>query len=112
MRQPLLLLVLALAGPAVLEPRALADTLTLSEHAPSTREEHPWTVSAAVSFFALGVDASYQLSDRWALGAQAATALVLHNDLSLRARYFPLARPTWGLYVGAGLHFLPYSPVV
>jgi hypothetical protein len=110
MRTSALLLVVPLAAPVVLQRRAVADTTTVSARAPSTRERLPLTVSAAASIFALGIDASYQLSDRVAVGAQVASAAV-HNDVSLRSRYFLVARPAWGLYVGAAAHFMPYSPL-
>jgi hypothetical protein len=57
-----------------------------------------------------GLDVSYQLGSRFAVGAQL-TTLVVHYDLSLRSRLFLVAGRRSGLYAGLNLHGW-YSPLI
>lgn len=79
----------------------------------STRQTRPLTVSGAANAVlpSLGVDLSYHFADRVGVGAQVTSLLWAHVDLSLRSRFFALARPTWGMYIGANLHAW-YSPLI
>lgn len=97
---------------------AMLLALALSAFAPpadgeSTREARPLTLSGAANAIlpSLGVDLSYQFADRVGVGAQVTSLLWAHVDFSLRSRFLALARPTWGLYVGANLHGW-YSPLI
>jgi len=86
--------------------------ITASAPAPSNRTSLPFTVSFALSgpIPGLGLDLSYQLHDRLAVGVQATTILA-HTDINLRSRAFLLARPTWGLYAGLNAR-LWHSPIL
>lgn len=82
-------------------------------HAESTRQARRWTFSGAANAIlpSAGVDLSYQLGDRFAVGGQITSLLFAHVDLSLRTRVFFFAEPTWGLYLGANVHAW-YSPLI
>jgi hypothetical protein len=79
----------------------------------STRQARPLTLSVAANAVlpSLGVDVSYQLHDRVAIGAQLTQLLIAHLDVSARARLFLLAGERSGLYLGANLHVW-YSPLI
>ena len=86
--------------------------VALAASGESTREQRPLTVSFAATLVmpSAGVDVSYQLADRLAVGLQL-TTLVVHYDASLRTRFFVLAGPRSGLYLGANAHWW-YSPLI
>ena len=86
---------------------------TLATPSPSRRLESPLSVLGAANypFINLGLDVSYQLTDRFAIGGQLTSTFLVHNDLSARTRLFLFARPSWGVYVGANLHGI-HSPVL
>jgi len=94
-------------GPAVPAPGALPPG---PRRAP-TRSPFTLGVAATLFFPSAGVDLSWQPHQRLALGLQA-TTLVIHLDLSLRARLYlaPGARGG-GPYLGANGH-LWWSPLV
>ena len=79
----------------------------------SKRVASPLSVSGVANFpiVNLGLDVSYQVSDRFELGGQLTSTFLVHNDLSARARFFLLARPSWGIYLGANLHGIA-SPIL
>ena len=86
--------------------------LALAASDGSTREQRPLTVSfaATLAMPSAGVDVSYQLADRFAVGLQL-TTLVVHYDASLRTRFFVVAGARSGLYLGANAHWW-YSPLI
>jgi hypothetical protein len=92
---------------------ALAATAWPTPASASTRQSRPLTVAGAANAMlpSLGVDVSYQLNDRIAVGAQLTMLLIVHNDLSARGRLFLVAGERYGLYVGANLHGW-YSPLI
>jgi hypothetical protein len=94
-------------------PPARARAETLATRSPSRRLERPLSVSGAANFpiFNLGLDVSYQLTDRFAIGGQLTSTFLVHNDLSARARLFLFARAKLGVYVGANLHGIN-SPIL
>ena len=79
----------------------------------SRRVANPLSVSGVANFplFNLGLDVSYQLTDRFEIGGQLTSTFLVHNDLSARARFFVFARPGWGVYLGANLHGIN-SPIL
>jgi hypothetical protein len=111
MTYPTLLLALAAAAPASSPPatvEAAAPPPVVSE-----RLAHPFSVSGAFNLPMLnvGIDLSYQVLDRLAVGVQATTFLLAHTDLSVRTRVFLIARPRWGIYLGANGHYI-HSPLI
>jgi hypothetical protein len=96
-------------------PRAARaeTTETSATSSLSRRVANPLSVSGVANFpiFNLGVDVSYQVTDRFEIGGQLTSTFLVHNDLSARARFFVLARPSWGVYVGANLHGIN-SPIL
>jgi hypothetical protein len=85
-----------------------------AEHVVEEHVEPRWMLSFAASGAgpvpAAGVELAYRPTERLVLGTQLGT-FVFHNDLSVRARYFYLSRPRWGLYAGGNAH-LWYSPLL
>jgi hypothetical protein len=77
--------------------------------APAGRPPVTFSLAVAAVVPSAGVDVSVEPARWLALGAQL-TTLVVHWDLSLRARAFPLGGPG-GPYLGAAAH-LWYSPLV
>jgi hypothetical protein len=59
----------------------------------------------------VGLDVSYQLSDRLALAGQASSLFLVHNDVSAQVRFFPVASERAGLYLAGGVHGI-LSPVL
>ncbi len=86
--------------------------LAVALAAGSTREQRPFTLSFAATLVmpSAGLDVSYQLSDRVAVGLQL-TTLVVHYDASVRTRFFLIAGERSGLYAGANAHGW-YSPLI
>jgi hypothetical protein len=106
-----LALVAVMAGTWASCRAARAETPAIPS--PSNRLANPLSVSGAANFpiFNLGLDVSYQLAKRFAIGGQLTSTFLVHNDLSARARFFVLAGPSWGVYVGANLHGIN-SPIL
>ena len=77
----------------------------------SARVARPLTVSGMVGLpGGVGVDVSYQYSDRLALSGQASTWIAM-TDVGAQARYFFVAHERGGFFVAGGLHAL-VAPVL
>ena len=107
----------ALAASLLTAPIASAEPLQIKATTTpaSARESRPFTLSAVGSaYFTLpmaGIEAEYQLTDRFAVGARLSTIL-LGGDASANARYFFHATPTSGVYAELAAHaigFIGYS---
>lgn len=107
-----LVTVVSTAAQAAEEPTALSTAVENVTPITSARLESPLSVSGALNFplVNLGIDVSYHLTDRFAVGGQLTTMLAA-TELTARTRFFFLARPRWGLYLGANALLL-HSPLL
>jgi hypothetical protein len=87
---------------------ASAETVEIRTTAsPTTRQSRPFTLSAVGSSYLIlpmvGIEAEYQLTDRFALGARLSTLLMV-GDASVNARYFFRGGPTSGVFAELSAH--------
>jgi hypothetical protein len=96
--------VIGLAATTPARAEAPAGAVRETQEEP-TRQTRRWLIAGVAKGMApmLGIDLSYHVTDRFALGAQLSSLLVW-GDASAYARYFPWASADRGLFVDVGVH--------